>query len=318
MNFTSISSIVLAQEAEKLWLKVIPISHEKNLFYIVSKSKEVLFKSTDFWINPSLSVKLSNDKELSHYILKRHGIPMTDTLHLKQEDVRRLDKFELSFPLIIKPIHESHWNGVKMNILDIKELEQKLTDSFKRYKRMIVQSQVVWDEYRLLVFNGRVILSIMRIPASVLWNGKMTLGELIEHENNTNILRWKWYSNALTHIRIDDELIGYIAKQKLDLNSIPNKWDTIQLIGTSNIWTGWTMIDVSDIVSDDIKALACKSAEILWLGIAGVDIITSDITKSLEQTWGIILEVNDTPWLWGDRELTGVNTARVILQGIFF
>jgi len=44
------------------------------------------------------------------------------------------------------------------------------------------------------------------------------------------------------------------------------------------------MIDVSDIVSDDIKQLACESAEILGLGIAGVDIITSDITKSLEQT----------------------------------
>jgi len=205
-----------------------------------------------------------------------------------------------------------------MNILNIEELKEKLLLSFKTYDRMIIQKQVEWDEYRLLVLVWKVILSINRIPASIIWDWEWNIWNLIKYENQNNILRWNWYSKALTYIKIDNELISYIWKQWIDLESVPISWKKIQLRWTSNIWTCGTMIDVSDIISDDIKKLACELVKTLWLGIAWVDLITNDITKPLKETWWIILEINDTPWLWWDRELTGVNTGRVILKKLFF
>lgn len=318
MTFKSISSIVLAEEAKKLWLKVIVISENKNLFYIKSDNKEVLFKSTDFWLSSSLWIKLSGDKELSYEILKRNWIPMTNTLHLGIDELSSLDSTDLIFPVIIKPVSEAHWNWVMMNILNMEELKEKLILSFKKYERMIVQKQIEGSEYRLLVLMWKVILSINRIPASVLWDWEKNILDLINQENDNNILRWSWYSKALTNIIIDDELISYIWKQWMNLKSIPTFWNMVKLRWTSNIWTWGTMIEVSDIVSDDIKRIACKSAKVLWLWIAWVDIITTDISKPLNDTWWIVLEVNDTPWLWWDRELTNVNTWKVILEEIFF
>jgi len=67
---------------------------------------------------------------------------MSNTWHLGKEDISNLVSYKFSFPVIIKPIHESHGNGVMMNILNIEELEQKLIASFKNYDRMIVQKQV--------------------------------------------------------------------------------------------------------------------------------------------------------------------------------
>jgi hypothetical protein len=32
----------------------------------------------------------------------------------------------------------------------------------------------------------------------------------------------------------------------------------------------------------------------------------------------MILEVNENPWLWWDRELTSINTGKVILEKLFF
>lgn len=318
MTFSSISSIVLTEEAEKLWLKVVIISEDKNLFYIKSDKKEVLFKSTDCWITSSLGVKISKDKELSNYVLKEKWIPMANTFYLGKKDISKLSTYDLTFPVIIKPLNESHWNWVMMNILNIEELKEKLILSFKTYNRMIIQKQVEWGEYRLLVLYWKVILSINRIPASIIWDWEKNIWELIKHENKNNILRWAWYSKALTHITVDNELIWYIWKQWIDLETVPISWKTVQLRWTSNIWTWWTMVDVSHLISDDIKELACRSAKILWLGIAWVDIITNDISKPLKETWWILLEINDTPWLWWDRELTGVNTGKVILEKLFF
>lgn len=318
MNFTSISSIVLSEEAKKLWLTVEVMSTKDNLFYIKSNTKEILFKSTEFWMNQALGVKISHNKELADSILMRHWIPTAATWYIEKDELKDLQIHNFNFPLIIKPLKESHGDGVMMNILSLEELQQKLLISFEKYKRMIIQTQVVWEEYRLLVMMWKVILAINRVPAWVLWDGVKNVSELISHENNSNSLRGKWYSNALTNILIDNELLSYIRKQWLTLESIPESGITLQLRGTSNIWTWGTMIDVSDLVSEDIKKIAIKSADIFWLWIAWIDIITTDITKNLEEMGGIVLEINDSPWLWWDRELTWVNTAKVILEMLFF
>lgn len=318
MNYWSISSIVLTEEAKKLWLKVEVISKKNNLFYIRSKNKEILFKSTDFWLNSSIWTKMADNKELSYNIFKKNSIPIADTWYLEKEGFLKLDTYNFIFPLIIKPIDEDHWDWVMMNIKNIIELKEKLHLSFKIYKRMIIQKQIEWNEYRLLILDWKVILSINRDAASILWDWKKNIWDLIKYENENNILRWNWYKKALSYIKIDTELINFISKKRINLKSIPLIWKKIYLRWNSNISTWWTIIDVSDIISEEIKELACKSAKVLWLGMAWVDIITTDITKSLEETWWIILEINQTPWLWWDRELTKTNTWKVILEKMFF
>lgn len=318
MKYWSISSIVLTEEAEKLWLDVEIVSKDKNLFYISSEKKEVLFKSTDFWINTSLWVKMSNNKEFSYDIFKRNWLPIANTWYIEKNEIWNLDLHNYVFPVIIKPIEEDHWNWIMMNITSIEELKEKLEISFNTYEKMIVQKQIKGEEYRLLVLMWKVIVAMNLIPASITWDWIKNIWDLIKLENKNNILRWNWYKKALSFIQIDKELINYIWKQFMDLDTIPIMWKKIILRWNSNIWTWWTMIDVSDIISDDIKEIACKSAKLLWLGIAWVDIITTDITKPLKETWWIILEINETPWLWWDRELTNTNTWKVILEKVFF
>ena len=44
MSYRSISSQVLTEEAQKLWLEVEIINRDKNLFLVKSEDKEVLFR----------------------------------------------------------------------------------------------------------------------------------------------------------------------------------------------------------------------------------------------------------------------------------
>lgn len=307
MKSFSISSKYIIEESEKLWFEIDIISEEKNLFYVKWNWKEILFKSTDFGWNSSLWYKLCDDKELTYKILDRYNLPIAKSIYLskKQFETFSLENIKnLKFPLIVKPIDEWHWNWVLMWIDNIKELKDSLYKSFEIYWDMIIQEQASWDEIRVLVVKWKIIAAINRIPASVIWDWINNISQLIETENTTNPLRWDWYNNSLTYIKIDDELISYISKNNFDLDFIPEKWKKMQLRWNSNLWTGWIPIDVTTVISQDMRDVAIKSTKVLWMEICWVDILTSDFTKKLSETAWIVLECNATPWfspIWKEK-----------------
>ena len=320
MTYWSISSQVLKEEAEKLGLQVEILVPEKNLFIVWSKEKEVLFKSTDFGGNTSLGEKIADDKELTYTLLGKYGIPIPKTIYIYDHEFGNFDWTKLSefhFPVIIKPIDEAHGNGVCMNITTVVELQKKLEFSFSLYPKMIIQEQVSGDECRVLVVLGEVVVAYNRIPPSVIGNGHSTIHQLIEYENKNNPLRQEDYYAPLSFIREDQELADFIEKQWYSWNDILSLWIELQLRWNSNMGTGGTAKDMTNILHTDIKKLCVEVAEKMNLSICWVDILTTDFTKPLHEAGGVILEVNGTPWIGGDRELTSVNSGREILKKVF-
>ncbi len=318
MNYWSISSKYLCDLAPTLWLEVEIIAKNKNLFFIKWNWKIILFKSTDFWWNSSLWLKLADDKELTYRILEKYNLPTAKSYYLNNEDIDTIDTIDFNYPLVIKPLSEWHGNWVMTNILSIEELKKKAIESFTTYNRIVIQNQIQWEEHRILVFKWRIIMAITRMPAHVIWDWVKNIAELIEYENTNNPLRWSWYSKTLTNILIDDELIWYIEKQGLTMDSVPKNREHIQLRWNSNMWTGGTVIDILDKLSQSIKDVAIKWANSLWLELAGVDIMTTDYTKSLKETNGIILEINATPAIWSMESFLKVSPSEIILKELFF
>jgi cyanophycin synthetase len=60
---------------------------------------------------------------------------------------------------------------------------------------------------------------------------------------------------------------------------------------------GNVAIDVTDKVHPQVAAMAALAARVVGLDIAGIDLVTSDITRPLEETGGAIIEVNASPGL---------------------
>lgn len=320
MTYWSISSQVLKEEAEKIGFKVDVLVPEKNFFIISSPTKSVLFKSTDFWVNTALGKKIADDKELTYTLLSRHSLPIPQTLYLNSEELDNVsfETFEmLWFPVIIKPVDGAHGKGVLMDIRSPLELIEKLKDSFQEYPRMIVQEQVSWDECRVLVVLGKVLLGLQRIPPTIVWDGVSTIKDLIGKENVENPLRKKEYNAPLSTIEIDQELLGYIEKQGFALESILPSSVTLQLRWNSNLGTGGTARDITHLLHDETKRMCIEIADRFWLGICGIDILSEDFSKPLPETGWMVLEVNATPGIWWDRELTSVNTGREILRLLF-
>ena len=317
MSYRSISSQVLTEEAQKLWLEVEIINREKNLFLVKSKDKEVLFKSTDCGLNSSLGLKIANDKELTYNMLERANLPVAHTKYVTIDDISDdFDDSGFTYPLVIKPLDGSQWKWVVMNIQNISGLLLELKNSLQENATMIIQDQIIGDEYRFLIMNWEIVVIFRRAYPIVTWDGKSSIQQLIAIENETNPYRWEWYNKPIAYIQVDDECKKTLNTQWYDLNSVPELGHVVKVRSNSNLWTGWTVVDVTETMSQEYKEVAIKAAESCGLWLAWVDIIINDITSSNESLI-TILEVWATPWLWWQRDLTNTNAPKVMLMKLF-
>ncbi len=152
-----------------------------------------------------------------------HNFPVAKTHALKKDDFEDFNSNiikDFRFPLIIKPHNDAHGNGVCMHIMSFDELVTKLKQSFEQYSTMLIQEEIQGDEIRVLCLFGKVFLAYMRIPPFVIGNGKNSIQELVEEENQSNPNRGNGYEKDMAYIPLDEECKDYIAKQNYTFESI--------------------------------------------------------------------------------------------------
>ncbi|MEX0581388.1 MAG: Mur ligase family protein, partial [Mycobacterium sp.] len=105
--------------------------------------------------------------------------------------------------------------------------------------------------------------------------------------------------------------LSCLAEEGVTVDSVPAAGRWIPLRRTANITTGGTAEDVTDSVHPDNRRLAERAARVVGLDIAGVDFLTTDISRSWHDVGGAICEVNAQPgfrnhWMADpDRDING-------------
>jgi cyanophycin synthetase len=100
---------------------------------------------------------------------------------------------------------------------------------------------------------------------------------------------------VLTRLARDDETAEFLARSGKTLDSVPNADELVYLRGTANLSTGGTAIDRTDEIHPS-NVTACEmAAGVVGLDIAGIDVITPDISVPFRENGAAIIEVNAAP-----------------------
>ncbi len=319
----SISSRLIIEEAEKIWFKSKILLKERNLFLLKNEKEEKYFKNIDCGLNNSFAYKIAKEKDLTYIMLKKYKINTPESIYISENDLENIDYKKLTPPLVLKPINWIHGTWVIMNLKTKREIMKSVKLSFKTLKtsKLILQEQISWNDYRILIVWDEVVAWAKRIPPYIIWDWEKSILDLINIENK-NPFRWKWKSHdsSMSKIKIDEDTNITLKKQWYKINSILEKDKKIFVRSNCNLSTGGSAIDVTDIINDNIKKQCLKLCKACQLKIAWIDILTTDISKTLKETWGAIIELNSTPWLrmhhfpskWESR-----NVAQSIVKLIF-
>jgi cyanophycin synthetase len=100
-------------------------------------------------------------------------------------------------------------------------------------------------------------------------------------------------------VTIDLDLKNTLRSQRLKLKSVPPAGAVIRLKTASNENSAEENLTVTNEVHSAIVEAGAQAARISGLRLAGVDFVMTDHTRPLNETGGVILEVNSPPgYFW--------------------
>ncbi|AFZ13139.1 cyanophycin synthetase [Crinalium epipsammum PCC 9333] len=244
-----------------------------------------------------LAVELACDKEGTKQILRDAGVPVP-----KGTVIHYLDELEEAigdvggYPIVIKPLDGNHGRGITININTWQEAEEAYDAASvaSKTRSVIVERYYTGRDHRVLVINGKLVAVAERVPAHVVGDGKSTIAELIE-KTNSDPNRGEGHDNVLTNIQLDRTSWQLLEKLGYNLETILPPGEICYLRATANLSTGGIAVDRTDEVHPENIWLFSRVAKIIGLDIAGIDVVTSDISQPLHQTGGVIVEVNAAP-----------------------
>jgi cyanophycin synthetase len=242
-----------------------------------------------------LGVELACDKEGTKQILRSAGVPVPrgtviDYLDELEEAIHDVG----GYPLVIKPLNGNHGRGITIDINRWEEAEAAYDAAKEVSKSVIVERFYTGRDHRVLVINGKVVAVAERIPAHVIGDGTSTLAELIE-STNRDPRRGEGHDNVLTKIELDRTSWDLLDKKGYNLETVLSLGEICYLRATANLSTGGVAVDRTDAMHPENVWLAQRVVKIIGLDIAGIDIVTSDISKPLREMDGVIVEVNAAP-----------------------
>jgi cyanophycin synthetase len=244
----------------------------------------------------AISVEICQDKPLTNNVLRTVGVPVPQGDLADSADAAAEIALEIGFPVVVKPSDGNQGKGVSVNLNSEAEVRAAFALAEKFSKQALVERYIVGEDYRLLVINGKLVAGAQREAAHVIGDGIHNIQELIE-EANQDPRRRPGHSSSLTRLKIDDNVEFVLSQQNLTIDSIPEAGQKVKLRTNSNLSTGGTARDITDIIHPRNVQLAELTAQILAMDVAGIDIICRDIRRPLAEQDGAVVEVNAAPGL---------------------
>ena len=202
--------------------------------------------------------KIFDYKTITKIWLKNNDLPYVKEINY--------DNIDINEKIVIKPINDKCGNGIYID--KRKNLPKKLPENY------MAEEFVYGNNYRIIVYKGRIISIILRTGAHITGDGINTIEKLINIENEN---------------RCNDTKLYCDLKCKKFLKTILKKNQIYYVNPVSNYAKGGTIksIDIKKI-NNEIKEICNKIYKLLNVNIFGVDFICENIEKNFNnQTYAI-------------------------------
>lgn len=268
-------------------------------FFKLTRNSNVTFVRNEFvMLDNHLVLKLSGNKPIIHKMLSQQKVPIPKYCAYELSSLSKAKQFmtDVGGSFVVKPAAETGGgNGVVTNVTTEKLLRKASLHASVFAKKLMIEQQVPGDSYRLLYLNGKLIDAVRKDPPTVTGDGKNTIKQLMKNETEKRIKSLPPLS--MHPLNIDLECEFTLLKQGISLSTIPKKGEIIQVKKAPNQNIRLDNHIVTDEVHPSLVELGKNLVSMFGIQLAGVDVITTDISIPLSESGGVINEINSTPGL---------------------
>jgi len=293
--FLGPSTAAIVREAELRGITVIRLD-DYNLVQLGEGKYQKRIQAAITSNTSLIGAETAGNKRLTKKMLEDAGIPVPRGTVIRKQKSALEDARWLGYPVVVKPHDGHHGKGVTTGITS----DEELVAAFKRAKkisdRVIVEQYFTGNDYRLLVVDGKFVAAARRVPAAVNGDGRHSVAELIEIENQ-NPDRGFGHEKPMTRLRVSSVTEHLLAKSGYTMDTVLEDGEFLQLELTANLSTGGSAEDVTDRVHPANRFMVERIARIVGLDIVGVDVMADTLRMPIQQGGGAVLEVNAAPGL---------------------
>jgi D-alanine-D-alanine ligase-like ATP-grasp enzyme len=160
-------------------------------------------------------------------------------------------------------------------------------------KGLQIENQIAGKNYRLLFLDGELLDVVRRDPPAVVGNGKTSVRDLVAQANRERLDGG--FATAQTLLIENQAVLHTLSRQGLTWRSVPALGQEVQVSDIINDNRACENVEAREELCQAIVRTAARAAEVLGVRLAGVDVITTDPTRALEASGGVVLEVNTAP-----------------------
>ncbi|MFC1617967.1 hypothetical protein ACFL2B_01650 [Patescibacteria group bacterium] len=248
-------------------------------------------------INCTDGYLLSLNKEATNQLLARVGIPVPTSERIKSEKQLLQNLKKLTYPIVIKPTDSLKSRGVFTNINSEEDALKFYRRAKKKFSNILLEEHIEGDDHRILILNDKMIAARKHTAPEVTGDGRHSIKELIEIKNKKREREKKKGGLSKGAIKTDHTTTYILKSQGYSSSSIPKVKIKVKISVNTWISLGGDKENITSEVHPQTIALCREITRLLGLKIAGVDVISPDISEPLANNGGKINEVNSNPFL---------------------
>jgi cyanophycin synthetase len=247
----------------------------------------------------ALGSRLVRNKYLAASFVRQAGLPAPEHELVGRIEEARPAAARIGYPVVVKPTDRERGEGVTTGVRSDVDLAAALTVAIgaTASRQALVEREVPGVCHRLFMARGRLLYAVKRLPHSIEGDGRRTVAELVVAANARQAARPPWRREK--HYPLDTLALQVLAARGLGPSSVPAVGAFVPLRPIETTAWGGHDEEVTAIIHPENVGIARRAAEIFALDVAGVDIISADITRPWHENGAIINEVNFAPLLGG-------------------
>ncbi len=153
---------------------------------IIHKGKKMLIYGYDFPFNSASATKLCRDKAACSEFLFNYNIPCVEhfalTPDMSNKEIRKICD-TLGYPIIVKDNNGTCGKDI-FRVVSFGRVIHNAEYLWEKNKQVcICAEENISDEYRLVFLDGEMLLCYKKIVPSIVGDGVLSIGELIEAKN---------------------------------------------------------------------------------------------------------------------------------------
>ncbi|HEV2736604.1 MAG TPA: cyanophycin synthetase, partial [Longimicrobiaceae bacterium] len=250
---------------------------------------------TDF--TSVIAADVTSDKDRTKRVLERVGLPVPRGAVASTPEEALEIAGDIGYPVLLKPLDANEGRGISGSVGGPEGVRDAWDVAAAEAPAVGVERFAAGRDHRVVVVDGRVVAVAERIPAHVVGDGRRTVRELAEEVNREPRRDPRNPAATRVPLPLDGETERFLAAHGHSLDTVPGAGEPVSLRATANVSTGGTAVDRTGEIHPRNAALCELAAGAVGLDVAGLDVLTPDISVPFDENGAVVIEVNAAPGL---------------------